>query len=372
VSSKKSSPHREKMFRWLQLFAACGFLTVLSKLADTADTDDDDGKYKGAVFEDDDECAIGEHGSSSCALNALQHRGVLTKSEDQEVPQGTKDPGMISCDPVCKTRDVTEDDIAEPEKTEKAADGENELGASMGASYIRHYARNCWKRCGGAGWCPHYCGEGNACCRWGFRARDPPECSSVHFWPILHAHTCVHSHSHRAASLPILHTPEVSVPVSTASSADGTNIQTMYQQTSPENAKSILGSKIHAGHVGWCGGAIYLMDKPFLARSKWDPKTTTSGAWLEIQVDMGKMCRMSRPPKCNDGATGWCCKGPDQENHYGTKGATAAGCNSIIFNPGDGDEWNIWDASLIKSKKLHSCTEPECAKLFPGPRNINQ
>eukprot|EP00931_Biecheleriopsis_adriatica_P024558 TRINITY_DN15268_c0_g1_i2.p1 TRINITY_DN15268_c0_g1~~TRINITY_DN15268_c0_g1_i2.p1 ORF type:complete len:381 (+),score=65.13 TRINITY_DN15268_c0_g1_i2:98-1144(+) len=344
------------MLRLVQLFAACGFLTAASEVSDTAKTGSDDVEYQHAMLHENDECAFGASGNS-CALNALQHKGVLTEGD----PDGTETPGMLTCDPVCKTPEVSEDDLAEPKEPKKSADGEEELGASMGSSYIRHYARDCWKHCGGAGWCPNYCGDGNACCRWGFRGRDPAECSTVHFWPILHTHTCVHSHSHHDTAT----TPAPSTPVSTASSADGTNIQTMYQMTSPENAKSILGSKIHAGHVGWCGGAIYLMSQPFLARSKWDPKTTTSGAWLEIQVDMGKMCRMSRPPNCNDGATGWCCKGPGQENHYGTKGATAAGCNSIIFNPGDGDEWNIWDSSLIKSKKLHSCTGPECAKLFP-------
>lgn len=344
----------------LQLAFACGLLrAAASELSDSAKTGSDKADFSEGLLDQNDECASDASGNS-CALNALQHRGAI-----EEVPEETEDPGMLTCDPVCKTQTVTNDYLPEPTET-KEGDGEDELGASMGSSYIRHYAQDCWRRCGHSGWCPNYCGEGNACCRWGFKGKDPAECAHVHFWPILHAHTCVHPQVHHSSAPTLSPAVSPSTPVSNAAGLDGTNIQTMYQMTSPANAKSILGSKLHAGSVGWCGGAIYVMNKPLLQHSKFNPKTTTTGAWLAIEIDMGKMCRMSRPPRCNDGATGYCCKGPDQEVHYGTKGAAAAGCNSIVFNPGDGDEWNIWDASQIKSKKLHSCTTPECAQLFPG------
>lgn len=40
----------------------------------------------------------------------------------------------------------------------------------------------------GLGSCPHFCGPGNACCR--YRFSGPAECMGVGFWPTLSFHTC--------------------------------------------------------------------------------------------------------------------------------------------------------------------------------------
>merc|ERR1712125_283771 len=108
---------------------------------------------------------------------------------------------------------------------------------------------------------------------------------------------------------------------------------TLYQLTSPENAKSILKTPYRPGNSGWCGGAIYLLDHPNLPKSKYNPHTTTDGTYVELQVKMGKMCTMKRT--CNDGASGKCCTYP-QTGGKGVVGAQNAGCNSIQWDPGDG------------------------------------
>merc|ERR1712187_417782 len=107
---------------------------------------------------------------------------------------------------------------------------------------------------------------------------------------------------------------------------------------------------------------IYLINKPFLPKSKWDPKTTKGGAYIEAQVEFGKMCDMVRT--CNSGLSGQCCTYQATGGH-GTTGAAAAGCNSILWNPGDGNEWIIWDSKQVLSTKLYKCYQPECSQLFP-------
>jgi len=61
--------------------------------------------------------------------------------------------------------------------------------------YVNHFAEDCWTPCKGAGFCDSWCGQGNACCRFG-NADDPQECKSVAFWPTHDTHTCVKAHGH--------------------------------------------------------------------------------------------------------------------------------------------------------------------------------
>lgn len=103
----------------------------------------------------DDECtASGGDDSSKCALNALQHRTAA---------------GRVRLD------------------------AGRQSGRRWWHAGVNHYARNCWAECQGAGMCEHYCGEGNACCRYGYSSSDPPECQGVTWWPVMHCHTCVKS-----------------------------------------------------------------------------------------------------------------------------------------------------------------------------------
>jgi len=56
--------------------------------------------------------------------------------------------------------------------------------------YVNHLAEDCRSSCKGTGFCEGWCGQGNACCRFG-SAEDPPECHGVQYWPAHDRHTCV-------------------------------------------------------------------------------------------------------------------------------------------------------------------------------------
>mmetsp|Transcript_114939 Transcript_114939/g.245421 ORF Transcript_114939/g.245421 Transcript_114939/m.245421 type:complete len:502 (-) Transcript_114939:61-1566(-) len=55
---------------------------------------------------------------------------------------------------------------------------------------VQHWAQNCWYRCGAKSGSCSWCGQGNACCRYGSQW-DPPECSGIRVWPTYSYHTCV-------------------------------------------------------------------------------------------------------------------------------------------------------------------------------------
>eukprot|EP00931_Biecheleriopsis_adriatica_P073257 TRINITY_DN47588_c0_g1_i1.p1 TRINITY_DN47588_c0_g1~~TRINITY_DN47588_c0_g1_i1.p1 ORF type:complete len:248 (-),score=39.23 TRINITY_DN47588_c0_g1_i1:42-785(-) len=136
-----------------------------------------------------------------------------------------------------------------------------------------------------------------------------------------------------------------------AGSQEG-NIKTLYHTTSPYVAKLIVAGNFKPGHTGWCGGAIYFIDHPDLPVSKMNPETTQTGAVVAARVDLGKVCRSTRPDGCDDGSDGRCC--PIQGGGHGIEAAKAAGCDSIVFDPSDGDEFIIWDASRVLAKKVYS------------------
>lgn len=134
---------------------------------------------------------------------------------------------------------------------------------------------------------------------------------------------------------------------------------TLYHMTSPEVARLIVAGQFRPGHEGWCGGATYLMAYPHLPRSKWNPETTQGGAVVEVQVDMGKMCTVTRPAGCDDGSTGTCC--PLEGGGFGVSAAGQNGCDSILFKNFDGDEYVIWPPySQIISKSVFCEGEEQC------------
>jgi len=291
----------------------------------------------------DDECGA-EGDQEACALSAIQKRSAVFEepasldfadeqltnktSEEDEVP-GPADPALVRYQP-------------------------EELGASpdeepvLGSAPLRHYAWNCWHACGRkSGSCPGFCGEGNACCRW--HVGGPPECHQVKYWPVIHMHTCVKTR-HSSPSL---------VPGAPSAPVTG-GTMTLYHMTSPESAKDILNSNFRVGGGGWCGAVIYLVNQPYLPKTKWNPQTTHGGAWIQLTVNTGKMCDMHRT--CNDGQSGGCCTGAD--GGKGAMGAAKAGCNSIKWNPGDGDEYIIWNSAQIVSKKLYKCDAPDYKSVF--------
>jgi len=119
----------------------------------------------------------------------------------------------------------------------------------------------------------------------------------------------------------------------------GGRIMTLYHTTSLAAAKKIVAGNFRRGRSGWCGPGIYFTPSPGLKRSKMNPRTTKTGAIIQAKVRMGKICSIKRPP----------CK---THGGYGTKGAAKVGCGSIRFNPGDGDEYIIWNAAQVMSKKI--------------------
>lgn len=60
----------------------------------------------------------------------------------------------------------------------------------VNARFVNHLAEDCWMHCDGAGMCEDWCGAGNACCRF-YDADDPDECKGVTYWPIHTHHACV-------------------------------------------------------------------------------------------------------------------------------------------------------------------------------------
>merc|ERR1712187_807664 len=73
----------------------------------------------------------------------------------------------------------------------------------------------------------------------------------------------------------------------------GGNVMTLYHTTSPQIAELILREGFKPGRGGWCGGAIYFIDQPYLKRTKF-ASTTKTGAIIEAKVDMGRMAKMDR------------------------------------------------------------------------------
>lgn len=115
-------------------------------------------------------------------------------------------------------------------------------------------------------------------------------------------------------------------------------VMTLYHTTSPEVAELILKSEFQPGSSGWCGGAIYFTDKPFLKSTKFGPHTKT-GAIIEAVVDMGRMAEMDR--RCSAGFG----RGISKASHHGY--------DSLRFNPGDGDEYVISSARRVLSMRRY-------------------
>merc|ERR1712060_231090 len=105
-------------------------------------------------------------------------------------------------------------------------------------------------------------------------------------------------------------------------------IMTLYHTTSPEVAEKILREGFKPGRNGWCGGAIYFIDQPYLKKTKF-ATTTKTGAIIEARMDRGCTARFGR----------------------GIWGAQKRVYESLEFNPGDGNEYVIWSSSRVISTR---------------------
>lgn len=270
-----------------------------------------------AALAENDECAGAE---GQCGLNALQLKAAAKTSVSihRHASARVGQSPFVSCDPSCSD---------EGEEDELGVDAE------LGGSRVWHYAQNCWHACGGAGPCPHFCGPGNACCRWGFNT-DPGVCHAVGFWPVVHMHTCVHPHVPVPAPA-----PQPGNPSSGCSGrAAGGQTTTLYHQTGCDIGPLILSGGFKLGSHGWCGGAIYFATAPAKTETKAIGEDSHKGFMIEAQVMLG-----------NIGSADKACK---YDGHVKTgDNLFAMGYDSTRFNPGDGDEYVVYCSSQVVSMK---------------------
>jgi len=121
-------------------------------------------------------------------------------------------------------------------------------------------------------------------------------------------------------------------------SAKAGKVLTLYHQTSPEIAKLILNSSFKPGRRGWCGGGIYFATDPEATEGKAIGTDSHLGFIIEAKVDVGRVLEMSST--CDLKMSGpklWA-------QHY----------DSIRFDPGDGDEYVLYNSSRIVSMKAYS------------------
>mmetsp|Transcript_48470 Transcript_48470/g.127982 ORF Transcript_48470/g.127982 Transcript_48470/m.127982 type:complete len:269 (+) Transcript_48470:95-901(+) len=119
--------------------------------------------------------------------------------------------------------------------------------------------------------------------------------------------------------------------------ASSTNVKTLYHMTSPMICRMILTSGFRAGSEGWCGGAIYFAEDPAAVKTKAIGTQSHWGCLLEVYVDLGKVLQLG--PQCDKSMTG--------------AKLAAMGYNSITFNPGDGNEYIIYDTSRVLGSKVY-------------------
>lgn len=115
--------------------------------------------------------------------------------------------------------------------------------------------------------------------------------------------------------------------------ASPAGIRTLYHETSPAAARSILATGFRPGHTGYCGAAIYFYGRPNVPSTKLGP-SSQRGAVIEAKVDLGTMAHLDST-----------CDGAD---------AVRRRYDSATFNPGDGDEYVIFSKARVISMRRYS------------------
>jgi len=110
---------------------------------------------------------------------------------------------------------------------------------------------------------------------------------------------------------------------------------TGFHQTSKEICGLIMASSFRAGSGGWCSDAIYFAKSPEATVTKAVGENSNDGCMIEAVLDMGRV--KYAHTDCQ---------------HLNKASVEAAGYNSVIFNPGDGDELVLYDPARIISKKI--------------------
>jgi len=130
-------------------------------------------------------------------------------------------------------------------------------------------------------------------------------------------------------------------------------IWTLYHVTSPSIGPKILKGGFHPGHVGWCGGGIYFALSPAACRAKAIGVDSHMGFLIEAKVDVGRITHY--PATCLTSAK--CVASHPGHNgilsclYRGHAAHHMKGGNTIVFNPGDGDEVVIANPRQVKSMR---------------------
>jgi len=114
------------------------------------------------------------------------------------------------------------------------------------------------------------------------------------------------------------------------------NILTLYHQTDQSSANLIKQIGFRPGKAGWCGGAIYFATSAKATYTKAIGTQSHKGAMLQCQVDVGRVLYQDK--KCGG-------------HSHNQAELQRLGYDSISFNPGDGDEYVIWDKTKVLSVK---------------------
>jgi len=123
-----------------------------------------------------------------------------------------------------------------------------------------------------------------------------------------------------------------------ASSSKAGKVLTLYHQTSREIAELILKSAFKVGTQGWCGGGIYFATDPAATETKAIGPDSHKGFLIEAKVDVGHVLQMnSTCDRQMSGTKLWA-------QHY----------DSIRFDPGDGEEYVVYESNRVVSMKAYS------------------
>mmetsp|Transcript_93856 Transcript_93856/g.236480 ORF Transcript_93856/g.236480 Transcript_93856/m.236480 type:complete len:367 (+) Transcript_93856:65-1165(+) len=123
---------------------------------------------------------------------------------------------------------------------------------------------------------------------------------------------------------------------SSPSPSHGSKVMTLYHQTSQHAANLIKANGFKAGKSGWCGGAIYFATSKSATETKAIGPDSHKGAMLQCQVNVGRVMYLDK--RCGGHA-------------HNQAELDRKGYDSISFNPGDGDEYIIFDKSKVLSIK---------------------
>ena len=124
------------------------------------------------------------------------------------------------------------------------------------------------------------------------------------------------------------------VPSPPPSPSDG--LVTAYHQTSPQACKAIVNSAFRPGSDGHCGGAIYFAMSPEATKTKAIGTQSQSGCVIEAKIEVGRVKY----------------EGANCGHKWNKDEFKQTGYDSISFDPGDGPEVVIFEASRVKRMRI--------------------